>query len=351
MGFWSGKNVFLTGHTGFKGSWLTLWLKELGANVTGYALPPATTPSIFELLDLKTHCQHHEGDIRDLSRLKTAIAKTNPDIVIHMAAQALVLESYADPVGTFATNVMGTVNVLEASRGLSKLQTIVNVTTDKVYENKEQDRGYRENERLGGSDPYSNSKACSELVSVAYRSSFYNRPDSPRVTSCRAGNVIGGGDWAANRLIPDAARALGEGRRVQIRNPDSIRPWQHVLEPLSGYLRIAELGYQGKLDSTAWNFGPDDDDMIPVGDVMNLFCSAWGSGAAWEVASSGEKKHETKVLKLDCRLAREKLKWAPRWPLKTALPATAEWYKAARQDPSGLLALTRNQISAYMDVQ
>ena len=274
--FWKGKRVFITGHTGFKGSWLSLWLQQMGAEVKGFSLEPPTTPSLFEVAKVADHMQSEIGDIRDLTKLSQSIVSFNPDILLHLAAQPLVRYSYREPVETYSTNVMGTVNVLEASRQANNLKTIVVITTDKCYENREWEWGYRENEPMGGYDPYSNSKGCAELVVSAYRRSFFNSNDTAAVASARAGNVVGGGDWAEDRLIPDILRAFEKQQPVIIRNPLSTRPWQHVLEPLSGYLVLAQhLWQEGQTFAEGWNFGPKDDDCRPVQwilDKMVHFC-------------------------------------------------------------------------------
>lgn len=327
--FWRGKKVFLTGHTGFKGSWLSLWLHALGADVTGYALEPPTDPSLFQLARIDDLVTSIIADVRDLDRLRAEMAHAAPDIVIHMAAQPLVRDSYKIPVETYAINVMGTVHLLEAVRSCPSVRAVVNVTTDKVYENREWCWGYRENEPMGGYDPYSNSKGCSELVTSAYRSSYFNEQnyDGHRVAiaSARAGNVIGGGDWATDRLIPDIIRAIITGKPVQIRNPHAIRPWQHVLEPLSGYLLIAQrLFEEGCTYAQGWNFGPFDEDARPVEWLVQQLCSNWG-GEAGYVVDNGDHPHEAHYLKLDCSKSRAELGWYPRWPLEKALSSIVDW--------------------------
>ncbi|WP_227013546.1 CDP-glucose 4,6-dehydratase [Paenibacillus psychroresistens] len=342
--FWQGKKVFVTGHTGFKGSWLCLWLNKLGAEVTGYALQPPTKPSLFEITKLSTKMNSIIGDIRDAAALNKAMADNSPEIVIHMAAQPLVRESYNTPVETYATNVMGTVNLLEAVRHNPSVKAVVNVTTDKVYENKEWHWGYRENEPLGGLDPYSNSKACSELVTQAYRQSFF--ANGAAVASARAGNVIGGGDWAADRLIPDCINALLQGEAVRIRNPYSIRPWQHVLEPLSGYLSLAEkLFTNGKPFAESWNFGPDDQDAKPVQWIVEALCAKWGHEIGFTI-DEGDHPHEAKFLKLDCSKAKNELQWQPCWSLDTTLDKIVEWSKVY-QSQGDMQAICLAQIAAY----
>lgn len=326
--FWSGKRVFLTGHTGFKGSWLTLWLQQMGATVKGFALAPDTAPSLFEEARIGETMDSQFGDIRDLEAVRASITSFGPDILIHMAAQPLVRLSYRDPVGTYATNVMGTVHVLEGARAVPGLKAIVSVTTDKCYENKEWVWGYREDEPMGGHDPYSNSKGCAELVSAAYRSSFFSEPEAPALATARAGNVVGGGDWAEDRLIPDILRAFGDGRPVPIRNPLATRPWQHVLEPLSGYLTLAQALWEGGSDyAEGWNFGPRDEDARPVQWIVEHMVERWGTGASWE-PDAGFHPHEARFLKLDISKARERLRWHPRWNIETTLARIVDWHKA-----------------------
>jgi len=329
MGFWQGKKVFLTGHTGFKGSWLCLWLSHMGAHVTGYALDPPTNPSLFELARIGELVDSHIADVRDLDRLKFVMSSACPDVVIHMAAQPLVRDSYKIPVETYAINVMGTVHLLEAVRSCRSVRAVVNVTTDKCYENREWVWGYRENEPMGGFDPYSNSKGCSELVTASYRSSFFNpqrfNEHGVGLASARAGNVIGGGDWASDRLIPDIIRAILAGAPVRIRNPLAIRPWQHVLEPLSGYLALAQRLYEnGAHYAGGWNFGPADNDARPVEWIVQRMCRQWGSGARYEI-DKGEHPHEAHYLKLDCSKARTGLEWLPRWGLEKSLDSIIHW--------------------------
>lgn len=344
--FWRGRKVLLTGHTGFKGAWLSLWLQKLGAQLTGYALKPPTNPSLFEIADVAKGMHSVEADIRDFPALSQVLAETQPEIVIHMAAQSLVRASYADPVGTYATNVMGTVNVLEAARATKSLRVVLNVTSDKCYENREWVWGYRENEPMGGTDPYSNSKGCSELVTAAYRRSFFSKPGSAAVASARAGNVIGGGDWARDRLIPDFVRAVQAGSELQIRNPDSIRPWQFVLEPLRGYLMLCEALVSRPLDfAEAWNFGPTADDEWPVRRVIECIAAHWGSGVRWSI-DKGPHPHEANYLKLDCSKARSRLEWQPLFPLDAALQGIAQWSRAYL-DGADMRELTLGQIQSY----
>lgn len=349
--FWQGKKVFITGHTGFKGSWLCLWLSVLGAEVTGYALQPPTQPSLFELGRVDELVASIIGDVRDNEALTKAMLEADPEIVIHMAAQALVGDSYRNPVDTYATNVMGTVHVLEAVRTSSSVKAVVNVTTDKCYENKEWIWGYRENEPMGGYDPYSNSKGCAELVTSSYRNSFFNPNDYEKhgvgIATARAGNVIGGGDWAKNRLIPDCINALLKDEKIKIRNPHSIRPWQHVLEPLSGYLLLAQRLYEnGAGFAEAWNFGPNDSDARSVEWIVWKMCEEWGGTAGYEVDKENHP-HEAHYLKLDCSKAKAKLFWQPSWDLEQALKKIIEWVHA-HQAKADMREFCLQQIREYM---
>ena len=349
--FWQGKKVFITGHTGFKGSWLCLWLNSLGAEVTGYALQATTQPNLFELCRVNELVKSVIGDVRDGTALTKAILKAQPEIVIHMAAQALVLDSYKDPANTYAINVMGTVNLFEAVRACKSVRAVVNITTDKCYENKEWVWGYRENEPMGGYDPYSNSKACSELVTASYRSSFFNPNEYKNhgvgVASARAGNVIGGGDWATDRLIPDCINALLRNEKIVIRNPNAIRPWQHVLEPLSGYLLLAQRLYENGVDfAEGWNFGPNDIDAKPVEWIVQKMCDEWGSNAVYAV-DNGAHPHEAHYLKLDCSKAKTKLNWQPHWSLEQALKKIVEWVHAYRQK-TDMRDICLKQIQEYV---
>jgi CDP-glucose 4,6-dehydratase len=343
--FWRGRRVFLTGHTGFKGAWLSLWLQNMGAQVQGYALDAPTQPSLFDVARVAQGMQSQIGDVRDLASLSRCMAAFRPEVVIHMAAQPLVRLSYRDPVDTFSTNVMGTVHLLEAARHCDSVRAIVNVTTDKCYENREWVWGYREDEPMGGHDPYSSSKGCSELVSSAYRASFMAQ-GAVALATARAGNVIGGGDWAADRLIPDILKAFEDGQPVHIRNPLATRPWQHVLEPLAGYLMLAErLVTDGQNFAQGWNFGPQDDDVQPVQWIVEHLARAWGPRARW-VLDAGTHPHEARYLKLDINKARQGLHWQPRWRLGTALQHIVTWHQAwcAGQDMS---ALCLQQIGQY----
>ena len=345
--FWRNKRVFLTGHTGFKGSWLSLWLQSLGAEVHGLALEPPTTPNLFTVAQVATGMASHTiGDIRDLTTVQKAMQAAQPDIVIHMAAQPLVRLSYAEPVETYATNVMGTVHVLESARHTPGIKAIVVVTTDKCYENKEWPWGYRENEPMGGHDPYSNSKGCAELVTAAYRNSFL-KSSGIAVASARAGNVIGGGDWAVDRLVPDILRAFEQSQPVTIRNPHATRPWQHVLEPLSGYLTLAERLYtEGQSYAEAWNFGSNDDDARPVQWIVEHMINQWGNGASWQ-QDDGTHPHEANYLKLDISKAKARLGWQPRWSLGTALERITTWHRVwLRHDDMKQLCLA--QVQQYV---
>jgi CDP-glucose 4,6-dehydratase len=348
--FWRSKRVFLTGHTGFKGSWLALWLQSLGADVTGYALQPPTDPSLFDTARVGEGMKSVIADIRDMPALQHALLDARPEIVIHMAAQPLVRLSYQNPVETYATNVMGTVHLLEAVRQTPGVKAVVNITTDKCYENREWVWGYRENEPMGGYDPYSNSKGCAELVSAAFRSSFFNSSAYAQhgvaIATVRAGNVIGGGDWAQDRLIPDILAAFEVSQPARIRNPHAIRPWQHVLEPLRGYLNLAERLYQHGPDyAEGWNFGPNDEDAKPVGWIVEQMAALWGPGATWQV-DAGEHPHEAAYLKLDISKARSRLNWHPALSLKQALQLIVDWSQA-RSSGVDMQQFTSAQIKSY----
>ena len=350
--FWQGKRVFLTGHTGFKGSWLSLWLQAMGAQVSGFALAPDAGKSLFTQAAVNQGMTSTIGDVRDLAALQSAMAAAQPEIVIHMAAQALVRTSYSDPVSTYATNVMGTVHLFEAIRHTPGVRAVVNVTTDKCYENREWVWGYRENEPMGGHDPYSSSKACSELVSASFRNSFFPvdkfAQHGVAVATARAGNVIGGGDYAADRLIPDIVAAFGAGTPVRIRNPHAVRPWQHVMEPLCGYLMLAEaLHEHGPRFAEAWNFGPNADDTQPVEWIVRHMARLWGPQARWEV-DGGEHPHEAHTLRLDTSKANRLLHWTPQMNIQTALDWVTDWYRDASQGGSAR-ELTLNQIRAYQE--
>lgn len=345
--FWNGKRVFVTGHTGFKGSWLSLWLQRMGAEVSGFALEPPTGPALFNEARVAEGIASTIGDIRDLQCVMAAMTSFNPDVLIHLAAQPLVRLSYRQPVDTYATNVMGTVHVLEAARSCPNLRVIVNVTTDKCYENKEWEWGYREDEPMGGHDPYSNSKGCVELITSAYRRSFFNNPAGAALASARAGNVIGGGDWAEDRLIPDVLNAFAASKPVIIRNPLAIRPWQHVLEPLGGYLVLAEsLWHKGHAVAEGWNFGPRDEDAMPVEWILNRMADSWGEGARWDL-DANPQPHEAKFLKLDISKARGRLHWTPTWALAATLDNIINWHKAWRSG-SDAQKLCTDEIDAYV---
>jgi CDP-glucose 4,6-dehydratase len=340
--FWKNRRVFLTGHTGFKGSWLALWFYLLGAKVTGYSLKAPTTPSLFELCRIDKLVDSIIGDVRDLKKLKQAMLAAKPQIVIHLAAQPIVRESYKVPVDTFSTNVMGTVNVLEAARQGSGVRAVVNVTTDKVYENYGKRAGYKENDPLGGYDPYSISKSCSELVAHAYQRSY-----GMKVATARAGNVIGGGDWALDRLVPDFMRAILKREKIVIRNPKAVRPWQQVLDPLKGYLILAEKLYRyGDNYTGAWNFGPDARDAKSVEWLVKKLCSLWGEGAAYLI-DKRKHPHEAHWLNLDSAKACAKLGWKPKWDITCAIDKVVEWTKAY-QDRKDMRAICLRQIEEYM---
>lgn len=346
--FWRNKRVLLTGHTGFKGSWLTLWLKMLGAEIVGYSLPPPTDPSLFELTVIDQEITSIFEDVRNFDYLKQVLKERQPEIIIHLAAQALVRDSYKNPRQTYATNVMGTVNLLEAVRETQSVQAVVVVTSDKCYENREWIWGYRENEAMGGYDPYSNSKGCAELVTAAYRSSFFSY-SGVAVASVRAGNVIGGGDFAKDRLVPDLLKGFLDNKTVLIRNPKAVRPWQFVLEPISGYLMLAENLYQeGQKFAEGWNFGPYDKDIKPVSWIADKLSEFWGKNASWKKDSSYQP-HEAFSLKLDSSKARNLLKWEPRLNLETALSWIVDWTKLY-QDKADMRKVTENQIAKYMEL-
>jgi CDP-glucose 4,6-dehydratase len=348
--FWKGRNVFLTGHTGFKGSWLSMWLNILGAKVTGYALDPPTDPNLFEQAGVASTMKSIIADIRDFSRLRNEIAECRPDVIIHLAAQSVVHRGYDDPIETYSSNVMGTVHLFEAVRQLKHRCVIVNVTSDKCYHNREWVWGYRENERMGGRDPYSNSKGCAELVTSAYRESFFPRESIVQhgvaLATARAGNVIGGGDWTSNQLIPDLMRAFLAGKPCLIRNPKAFRPWQFVLEPLRGYLVLAEKLSQDPVRfASAWNLGPEDADARPVAWIADELTRSWGSGAVW-TRDTSTQPHEAHALKLDVSKAKAFLGWHPLVPLHIALDWIVEWYRAF-QVGKNLRKVTAAQIERY----
>jgi CDP-glucose 4,6-dehydratase len=348
MSFFKGKKVFITGHTGFKGTWMCRVLLKAGAQVSGYALEPPTDPAFYNLLKIKNEINSVAGDIRDLAALRAAVDAINPEIVIHMAAQPIVRDSYKNPVYTYGTNVMGTVHILEAIRLNGRVKSFVNVTTDKVYKNNEWAWGYRENDRLCGYDPYSNSKSCSELVTESYKNSFFGAdgPDTA-ISTARAGNVIGGGDFANDRIIPDCVRAAISSKDIVVRNPFSIRPYQHALEPVTGYLKLAMLQYEEPQRYTGnYNFGPNDEDCVTTGRLADLFCEHWG-GIKW-VNVSGNGPHEANFLKLDCSLTKSVLHWQPRWNISQAIAETVEWAKCFA-DGGNIAATTDKQIDEYLE--
>lgn len=347
--FWRGRRVFLTGHTGFKGSWLSLWLHRLGAEVAGYSLEPATKPSLFELAKIEELVRSQIGDVRDADALTNALVSFEPEIVIHMAAQPLVRKSYEDPLETYSVNVMGTVNLFEAIRKVSSVKAVLNVTTDKVYENVGGYWGYREKDPLGGYDPYSSSKACSELVTAAYRSSFFNAQSvasRPAVATARAGNVVGGGDWSADRLVPDLIAALSENRQASIRYPGAVRPWQHVLEPLRGYLELSQrLVESGSSYAQSWNFGPDERDARPVAWIADQLAREWGVSDSWR-QEGGDHPHEAAFLRLDISKSRALLHWSPAMKLEKAIELIVRWFREF-QHGGDARELTLSQIEQY----
>jgi CDP-glucose 4,6-dehydratase len=352
--FWKGKKVFVSGHTGFKGSWLCLWLNALGAEITGYSLQAPTNPSLFEICEIAKITNTIIGDIRDREKLHACLQNSDPDIVIHMAAQPLVRVSYENPIETYEINVMGTANLFEAIRIANsknnRIKAVLNVTSDKCYENKEWHWGYRENEPLGGFDPYSSSKACSELVTTSYRNSFFNPKNyethGVAIGSARAGNVIGGGDWANDRLIPDCIQSLLIGEKIKIRNPKSIRPWQHVLEPLSGYIILAQKLYEeGVLFSEGWNFGPNSESEKTVEWIVSKLCKKWDSKSSYEIINN-KGPHEAHFLKLDCSKAKSELGWEPKWNLEYTLDKIIEW-TVNYQAGGDVIGVCLKQIQEY----
>lgn len=345
LDFYKGKRVFVTGHTGFKGSWLCTMLVMAGAEVTGYALPPAAGPSLFKISGLEHKMRSVCGDIQDLDALWSSFEQAKPEIVFHLAAQPIVRESYRDPVGTYSTNVMGTVHILECVRRSDTVRSVLNVTTDKVYENHRWPWGYRETDTLNGYDPYANSKSCSELVTDSYQKSFL-REKGVAVSTARAGNVIGGGDFAVDRIIPDCIRAMQAGRSILLRNPYSVRPYQHVLEPLSAYLLIAQRQYEDGRLSGSYNVGPESTDCLTTGQLADLFCRTWGEGARWEHTGEGGP-HEDAVLKLDCSKIQSTLGWRPKWSAEQAVHETVAWTKVWLTGKN-MQNFTAKQIMAYL---
>lgn len=351
--FYKGRKVFITGHTGFKGSWLSILLHRLGADVYGYALKPNTAPSLYELAKVDQIVNSTIGDIRDYDLLLKILREVQPEVIIHMSAQPLVRESYKNPRETYEINVMGTVNLLDAARQVNSIKAILNITTDKCYENREWHWGYRENEPMGGYDPYSNSKGCSELVTSSFRSSFFNPNDYSKhgvaLATARAGNVIGGGDWADDRLIPDFFRSIMLGDKVKIRSPYAIRPWQHVLEPLSGYLVLCQKLYtDGSAYAEGWNFGPDDNDAKNVEWITSKICELWSSGASYELDPTPQP-HEANYLKLDCSKAKVMLNWYPRWNIDTTLQMIVDWNKSFING-NDMKHETLSQINKYFNI-
>lgn len=348
-GVFAGQRVLVTGHTGFKGSWLTRWLLDLGADVTGFALEPDTEPALFRDLGLAAHMDSHIGDIRDTRALTDVFLECRPQIVLHLAAQPLVRRSYDEPVYTFETNVIGTVNVLEAVRQTPETRAVVVVTTDKVYENPETGLPFAETQPLGGHDPYSASKACAEIVTASYRSSFFEGGHGAAIASARAGNVVGGGDWATDRILPDCVRALSAGVPITVRNPASVRPWQHVLDPLSGYLQLAAtLLRDGSAAAEAFNFGPDPSERHTVGDVVDRVVAAWGSGT-WQSPELGVQPHEAGQLRLGIDKAREQLGWKPVWDFEATIDRTVGWYRSYAENPATAERATAADLSAYTE--
>lgn len=343
--FWHGKKVFITGHTGFKGSWMCRVLLNYGADITGYSLPAPTEPNLFEISDIEKQIHSITADIRDYDKLKASIDAAKPEIVLHLAAQPIVRESYRNPGYTYETNVMGTVNLLECIRLNDSIKSFLNVTTDKVYQNNEWCWGYREEDKLDGFDPYSNSKSCSELITHSYKSSFFENRDIS-ISTARAGNVIGGGDFASDRIIPDCIRAVQKGLPIVVRNPHSTRPYQHVLEPIMAYLMIAEKQYENKNFAGWYNIGPDDCDCVTTGQLAKLFCSTWGDGAAWENRSTGGP-HEANFLKLDCSKIKTQFGWSPKWHIKDAIEKTCAWTKAWLSNEN-ITVIMDKQIEEYM---
>ena len=347
--FWKGKKVFITGHTGFKGGWLSIWLAESGAKVTGYSLKPETNPSLFKSCSIEKKINSIIGDVRDEKKLKKTILEAEPDIVFHLASQSLVLKSYENPVETYEINLMGTVNILNAMRDISSVKAFINVTSDKCYANDENLKAFKENDSMGGYDPYSSSKACSELITAAYRSSFFK--NIVAIATARAGNVIGGGDWAENRIIPDFIKKIQQKQKLVIRNPESIRPWQFVLEPLNGYLRLAEKLFQNSLDyAESWNFGPDNQDDKSVEWLISKFDKEYGEGSNFEIESTENSLHEAKNLKLDCSKSMKRLNWSPKLNIEKSISMTCAWYKNFYKGDQDMYSFSAEQIKQYESI-
>ncbi len=348
--FWKNKKILITGHTGFKGSWLTIWLKKLGADVTGFSKSIPTNPSLFEIANVQKDIKSIEGDIQNYEILKETISKSEPEIIFHMAAQSLVIKSYSDPIETYSTNIMGTVNLLCAVKETKKPKVVVNVTSDKCYENNESLDGYKEDDPMGGYDPYSSSKGCAELITKSFRNSFFssNTENNVALASVRAGNVIGGGDWAQNRLIPDIIRSIKNKEMIKIRNPNSIRPWQHVLDPLHGYIKLAEKLWEDKTFSEGWNFGPDKKEVKPVSWIIEKFNELWKDKIIWKI-ENGEF-HEANNLILNCQKAKTKLQWNSKININTALKLTIEWYEKYF-DNENMRKITEEQIEKFQDFE
>lgn len=348
--FYRGKKVFLTGHTGFKGSWLCVMLNALGADVYGFSLAPNTKPALFDILSFGEHIHSMIGDVRDYEALEKAYIEANPDVVLHLAAQPIVRDSYKDPKYTYETNVIGTVNILECLRRHLGAISFLNVTTDKVYENNDlENHAFKEDEKLDGYDPYSNSKSCSELVTHSYKKSFFSEESSPSISTARAGNVIGGGDFANDRIVPDCVRATVSGKSIIVRNPYSTRPYQHVLEPLAAYLMIAMKQSEDKKYAGYYNIGPRDEDCITTGTLADTFVKYWGDNANWINEAEANAPHEASFLKLDCSKARETFGWNPVWNVDSAIKETVNWYKAWN-DGMNMMDYTKDQVHAFLDV-
>ena len=347
--FWKGKKVFITGHTGFKGGWLSIWLAESGAKITGYSLKPETNPSLFKSCSIEKKINSIIGDVRDEKKLKKTILEAEPDIVFHLASQPLVLKSYENPVETYEINLMGTVNILNAMRDISSVKAFINVTSDKCYANDENLKAFKENDSMGGYDPYSSSKACSELITAAYRSSFFN--DTVSIATARAGNIIGGGDWALNRIIPDFIKKINQNQKLSIRNPRAVRPWQFVLEPLNGYLILAEkLFLDGQHYSESWNFGPDNQDDKSVEWLISKFDKEYGEGSNFEIESTENSLHEARNLKLDCSKSMKRLNWSPKLNIEKSISMTCAWYKNFYKGDQDMYSFSAEQIKQYESI-